>query len=144
MRVTTWHTPAVSATKTAKPARVWLTSATKMKISAEKSVEIIPDKYKINIVEELDRVLVQGEFEENYMVQIILTAENGDKLRRAVETANKEFQAMCVGIFQKENSKQIDTFINKTNLSGKYDVEIIVPKDEDNFVAYPTGVSIEA
>ena len=51
---------------------------------------------------------------------------------------------MCVGIFQKENSKQIDTFINKTNLSGKYDVEIIVPKDEDNFVAYPTGVSIEA
>ena len=51
---------------------------------------------------------------------------------------------MCVGIFQKENSKQIDTFINKTNLSGKYNVEIIVPKDEDNFVAYPTGVSIEA
>ena len=50
------------------------------------------------------------------MVQIILTAENGDKLRHAVETANKEFQAMCVGIFQKENSKQIDTFINKTNL----------------------------
>ena len=92
------------------------TSTTKMKISAEKPVEIIPDKYKINIVEKPDRVLVQGEFEENYMVQIILTAENGDKLHHAVETANKEFQALCVGIFQKENSKQVDTFINKTNL----------------------------
>ena len=78
------------------------------------------------------------------MVQIILTAENGDKLRYAVETANKEFQAMCIGTFQKENSKQIDTFINKTNLSGKYDIEIVVPIDEDNFLAYPTGVAIEA
>ena len=120
------------------------TATTKMKIKAEESSDLVADEYKINIVEEFDRVLIQGEFEENSLVQIILRSEKGDILRYPVETANKEFQAMCVGTFQKENSRQIDTFINKTNLKGKYAIEIILPKDEDTFVLYPTGAHIEA
>lgn len=79
------------------------TSTTKMKISAEKSVEIIPDKYKINIVEELDRVLVQGEFEENYMVQIILTAENGDKFAMRSKLPIKNSRR-CASVYSKRRT----------------------------------------
>lgn len=79
------------------------TSTTKMKISAEKSVEIIPDKYKINIVEELDRVFVQGEFEENYMVQIILTAENGDKFAMRSKLPIKNSRR-CASVYSKRRT----------------------------------------
>ena len=114
-----------------------------MKIKAAESEELVPDTYKIQIKEEIDRVAVQGIFEEDTLVQILLLAEDGTTLRYPVETAKKEFQAMCVGTFQKADTREVDTFINKTGLTGQYTVKILVTEEEQS-VVYQTGVVITA
>ena len=119
------------------------TPTTKMKIKAAESEELVPDTYKIQIKEEIDRVAVQGNFEEDTLVQILLLAEDGATLRYPVETAKKEFQAMCVGTFQKADTREVDTFINKTGLTGRYTVKILVTEEEQS-VVYQTGVAITA
>jgi len=122
----------------------WLkeTPTTSIKIKAEDNGEMIPDKYNILILDELDRLLIQGTFTQNSMVQIILKSTEGIVLRYAVDTAEKEFLAMCVGTFQKEDSTQIDTFINKTGLSGDYTISILVEIGENKYRIYQTGVTI--
>lgn len=119
------------------------TPTTKMKIKAVESEELVPDTYKIQIKEEIDRVAVQGIFEEDTLVQILLLAEDGATLRYPVETGKKEFQAMCVGTFQKADTREVDTFINKTGLTGRYTVKILVTEEEQS-VVYQTGVAITA
>jgi len=120
------------------------TQKTKMKIKANESGEMIPESFKCNIVEEDDRILVNGFFEENSMAQVLLTAENGDVLRYEINTKPMVFLAMCVGTFQKADSREVDTFINKTGLKGKYKVQILAQISEDSYSVYETGVTIEA
>ena len=45
---------------------------------------------------------------------------------------------MCVGTFLKNNPRNVDLFINKKGLSGKFRVQLLV--DEN---IYETGVSLE-
>ena len=119
------------------------TPVTKMKVKADEKAEVVPAQYQLKVVEEVDRVLVQGKFEENTMVQVLLTA--GDEVRRyLVDTASKEFQAMCVGTFQKADSREIDTFINKTGLNGAYTITLLVQEGESDYSTYQTGVIINA
>ena len=118
------------------------TPVTKMKVKANEMQEDIPEKYKIKIVEETDRVLIQGKFEEDALVQILLTKD--DEVRRyPVDTASKEFKAMCVGTFQKADSREIDTFINKTGLSGDYAIALLI-QEEDAYNLYATDITIRA
>lgn len=49
---------------------------------------------------------------------------------------------MCVGTFQKADSREIDTFVNKTGLSGNYQVKILVQVGEDMYKIYETGVTV--
>lgn len=123
----------------------WLkeTSTSNLKIKADETGEMIPANYNILIQEEIDRFLVQGTFVQNSLAQIILTNDD-TTLRYDVDTAEKEFLAMCVGTFQKEDSTQIDTFINKTGLSGSYAISILVEAGENNYKVYQTGISITA
>lgn len=120
------------------------TPVTKMKVKAEDTNQQMPEDYQITIAEEVDRILVQGHFAENTLVQILLTAEDGTLLRYAVDTADKEFQAMCVGTFQKADSREIDTFVNKTGLSGKYKIAILVEVEEAQYKIYQTNITITA
>ncbi len=118
------------------------TKSTKMKVKAEETGELLPADFKAKIVEEDDRVLVNGFFEENTIAQVLLYAENGDIIRYTVDTVPKLFQAMCVGTFQKADTREVDTFINKTGLSGKYEIKVLAQEGEDTYKIYETGVTI--
>lgn len=119
------------------------TAVSPMKIKAEETKAAVPEAYHVKIVEETDRVLVQGTFAEDSMIQILLVQES-EVWRYSVETASKEFKAMCVGTFQKSDSHEIDTFINKTGLSGVYTVKLLAAEGDAPAVIYPTGVTITA
>ncbi len=118
------------------------TKATKMKIKAEETGAMLPESYKGKIVEEYDRVAVTGYFEEDTIAQVLLVNEAGDITRYEISTKSKEFQAMCVGTFQKADTREVDTFINKTDLSGEYQVKLLVQEGEDVYKIYETGVTI--
>jgi len=120
------------------------TPVSKMKIKANELDTIAPDTYRLKITEEVDRIAVQGYFEEDSLAQILLMAEDGTVLRYKVDTASKEFQAMCVGTFQKADSREIDTFINKTGLCGNYQVKLLVQEDEEQYIIYQTNAVITA
>ena len=79
------------------------TKATKMKIKAEETGELIPDTYHANIVEEEDRVLFNAIFENGETAQLLLVAENGDILRYPINTTPQAFQAMCVGTLDRKS-----------------------------------------
>lgn len=51
---------------------------------------------------------------------------------------------MCVGTFQKADSREIDTFINKTGLSGAYHISLLVQEGEEAYSIYQTGITIHA
>ena len=40
------------------------------------------------------------------------------------------------------DSREVDTFINKTGLSGKYQVKVLVQVGEDSYAIYETGVVV--
>ncbi|MGI6679455.1 MAG: aryl-sulfate sulfotransferase [Dehalobacterium sp.] len=115
------------------------TLRTKMKIKATETGELVPEHYQANIVEEEDRFNFNAIFETGEMAQLLLISEEGETLRYPINTVPQLFQAMCVGTFQKEDPRNVDTFINKTGLSGKYQVKLVA--DEKIF---ETGVTITA
>jgi arylsulfate sulfotransferase len=117
------------------------TKSTKMKVKAEETGVLLPADYKARIVEEDDRFLVNGFFEESSIAQVLLV--KGDEIvRYPIDTVPKHFQAMCVGTFQKADSREVDTFINKTGLSGDYQVKVLVQVGEDAYKIYETGVTV--
>ena len=120
------------------------TKQEKMKISAKDNGAMLPESFKCHITEEDDRINVNGFFEESTINQVLLCGENGDVLRYHIDTAPHNFLAMCVGTFQKADSREVDTFINKTGLNGKYEVKIVAQLGEDEFEVYKTGVTIQA
>ena len=120
------------------------TQSTKMKVKAEETQDAIPAEMKLKVVEEADRVLVNGLFEENTIAQVLLVDAQGEMTRYVVNTAAQNFQAMCVGTFQKADAREVDTFINKNGLAGAYQVKLLVQVGEDEYKIYNTGVTIEA
>jgi arylsulfate sulfotransferase len=112
------------------------TQTTKMKVKAEETGQLLPEDFKAHVVEEDDRVLVNAYFEENTMAQVLLYKENGDIVRYPVNTAPQKFQAMCVGTFQKADTREVDTFINKTGLSGTYNIKVLAQEGEDTYKIY--------
>ena len=117
------------------------TPVTKMKVKAEETGALLPAEFKAKVVEEDDRVLVNGFFEENSIAQVLLV--QGDEVRRyKVDTAPMNFLAMCVGTFQKADSREVDTFISKTGLSGEYQIKVLAQVGEDEYKVYETGVVI--
>ncbi len=120
------------------------TKQEKMKISAKDNGAELPASFKCHIIEEADRINVNAFFEENTINQVLLCAEDGSIIRYHVNTAPQNFLAMCVGTFQKADTREVDTFINKTGLKGKYEVKVLAQLAEDDFEIYTTGVTIEA
>ena len=117
------------------------TQVTKMKVRAEETGELLPAEFKAKVVEEDDRVLINGFFEENSIAQVLLV-QGEEVTRYLINTAPMNFLAMCVGTFQKADSREVDTFINKTGLSGEYQVKVLAQVGEDEYKIYETGVTI--
>ncbi|MBQ5659010.1 MAG: aryl-sulfate sulfotransferase, partial [Peptococcaceae bacterium] len=117
------------------------TPTTKMKVKAAEAGELLPAEFKAKVVEEDDRVLVNGFFEESTIAQVLLV-QGEELIRYNIDTVPKNFQAMCVGTFQKADSREVDTFISKTGLSGEYQIKVLVQVGEDEYKVYETGVVI--
>lgn len=115
------------------------TETTKMKVKAQETGQLVPEHYESSIVEEEDRLTFNAIFESGEMAQLLLVSETGEVRRYPINTVPQNFQAMCVGTFQKADPRNVDVFINKTSLSGKYQVKLIA---EDKL--YETGVTITA
>lgn len=115
------------------------TKKSKMKVKAQESGELIPAHYEASIVEEEDRITFNGIFESGELAQLVLVDEAGEMNRYPISTVAQNFQAMCVGTFQKADPRNVDVFINKAGLSGKYQVKLIAEEK-----LYETGVVIEA
>lgn len=115
------------------------TEKTRMKVKAVETGELIPEHYHANIIEEEDRVTFNAIFETGELVQLLLISEDGETIRYPINTVPQMFQAMCVGTFQKEDPRNVDTFINKTDLSGEYHVKLLAGDQ-----IFETGVTINA
>lgn len=115
------------------------TKKTKMKIRAQEAGEMIPAHYEATLFEEDDRLTFNGIFETGELAQLVLVDEAGEMHRYPISTVAQNFQAMCVGTFQKADPRNVDVFINKTGLNGKYQVKLIAEEK-----LYETGVVIHA
>ncbi|KGK86296.1 arylsulfotransferase [Desulfosporosinus sp. HMP52] len=115
------------------------TQTTKMKIKAQETGQLVPDHYEASIIEEEDRMTFNAIFESGEMAQLLLVDEAGEVRRYPINTVAQNFQAMCVGTFQKADPRNVDVFINKTGLSGKYQVKLVAEEK-----IYETGVTISA
>ncbi|AFQ43862.1 aryl-sulfate sulfotransferase [Desulfosporosinus meridiei] len=115
------------------------TETTKMKIKAQETGELVPEHYEASIIEEEDRLTFNAIFETGEMAQLLLVDEAGEVRRYPINTVAQNFQAMCVGTFQKADPRNVDVFINKTGLSGNYQVMLVAEEK-----LYETGVTISA
>lgn len=115
-----------------------VTKETKAKLPASTG-EMLPEHYEAKIVEEYDRLQFTAIFEEGEYAMLALVGEDGSEHKYAISTVAQNFQAMCVGTFQKANPQSADVFVNKDGLSGKYAVKVLC---EDKL--YETGVTITA
>lgn len=115
-----------------------ITKETKAKLPAS-SGEMIPDHYEARLIEEEDRIQFSAIFSEGEYALLALIGEDGSQHQYMISTVSHHFEAMCVGTFQKENPQDIDMFVNKEGLSGKYTVKV---QCEDKL--YETGITIEA
>lgn len=114
------------------------TQTTKMKIKAEETGDLVPEHYEAKIIEEDDRFNFNAIFEAGEMAQLLLEDETAAILRYPINTIPQKFQAMCVGTFQKADPRNVDTYINKTGLSGRYEIKLIASEK-----LYETGITIE-
>ncbi len=115
------------------------TQTTRMKIKALETKEPIPEHYQAKIVEEEDRFCLNAIYESGETAQLLLVSESDEILRYPINTVAQAYGAMCVGTFQKSDPRNVDTFVTKTGLSGKYQVKLVA---EDKI--YETGVTISA
>lgn len=119
-----------------------VTETTKMKLKAEETGQLLPEHYQSSVTEEDDRILFNGVFESGELAQVLLVDQAGEVRRYPINTVAQQFQAMCVGTFQKADPKNVDTFINKTGLCGQYQVKIVCGEEESKL--YETGITITA
>ncbi len=116
---------------------------TKFKIKAQEQGTTVPEQYKIKIVEEDDRIMIGGHYDEGSFAQILLQSSKETR-RYEVVTKSENYEAMCVGSFQKVDKRDVDVYINKTGLEGSYSVKLLLENTNNTFEIYETGVTIEA
>ncbi len=108
-------------------------------IPAKDAKEMVPDHYGLSVTEEEDRILINATYQKGELAMILLCGENNEVHRYYVNTSsnNKNFEAMCVGTFIKEDPRNVDVFINKNGLQGEFFIKLLT---ED--VIYDTGIQV--
>ncbi len=115
------------------------TPETDTEIPAKDLKEIVPDHYGMSVTEEEDRILVNATYQKGELAMILLCGENNEFHRYYVNTSsnNKNFEAMCVGTFIKEDPRNVDIFINKNGLRGNFSIKLLTEN-----VIYDTGIKV--
>ena len=100
--------------------------------------ELIPEHYEASVTEEEDRILFNATFEKGELAMLLLEEEDGGVHRYYINTsAAKNFEAMCVGTFLKNDPRNVDVYVNKCGISKNVKVRVLL---EDKI--YETGVEI--
>ena len=100
--------------------------------------ELIPEHYEASVTEEEDRILFNATFEKGELAMLLLEEEDGGVHRYYINTsAAKNFEAMCVGTFLKNDPRNVDVYVNKCGISKNVKLRVLL---EDKI--YETGVEI--
>lgn len=92
--------------------------------------ETVPLKYELNFTKESDRLVVNGIFDKDDEIYIVFKNEE-DTMYYHVPTSNTAYTAMCLGTFI-EDSRELIYYINETNISGMYEIFLVVNDTEYN------------
>lgn len=96
---------------------------------------MVPDKYKIKIAQEVDRLVMKGVFEKGQLAMLLF--EGKETHAYFIPTTKRPFLAMCVGTFLEADDRAVEFPVSFENLSGEFKVSLIVDEYK-----YNTGVSI--
>ncbi|CAK7070118.1 MAG: Arylsulfate sulfotransferase AssT [Desulfovibrio sp.] len=96
---------------------------------------IVPEKYKIRMGREVDRLVLKGSFEKGQMVMLLL--EGATNHSYFIPTTKRPFLAMCVGTFLEEDDRAVELPISFENLSGTFKISMIIDDKK-----YDTGASL--
>lgn len=118
----------------------------KLGISQEMRVKLpksyagtLPEDYHLKVIEEVDRIRVNGIFNEGEYAFIVLRDEQDVTHTYHIKTTGANHEAMCVGTFLKDNPKEIEISVNKEGLTkGHYALEILCERN-----LYTTGIILE-
>lgn len=114
-----------------------ITEEFETEIPAEAAGEQLPEGCQASVTEEEDRIRFNAKFEKGELVMLLLTEDSGKVHRYYISTSATSFKAMCVGTFQKSDSRETDKFISKEGLHGKMKVQVI-----RDGILYETGVTV--
>ncbi len=89
----------------------------------ETSTEI-PEKYKVRIAQEEDRLVLSASFEKGQLVMFLLEGEKTHAY--FVPTTKRPFLAMCVGTFLDSDERAIEFPISVEGISGSYKISLII------------------
>ncbi len=92
-------------------------------------LETVPLKYNLSFLKEADRLVVNGQFDREDEIYIIL--RNTIDFQYRIPTSNTAYTAMCLGTFIGD-SRELTYYINETNLEGKYEIYLVVNNTEYN------------
>ena len=98
---------------------------------------MMPEDYQLRILEEEDRIIMNGIFTDGEYACFVLRGEDGSEHKYHIKTTGNNHEAMCVGTFIKDNPQEVDLTISKEGLSGMYEIEVLC---EDKL--YTTGVKV--
>ncbi len=101
----------------------------------EETLEMVPAEYALSIVEEEDKLVLTGSFKRGLLV--MYTLEGKENNGYYINTAAVDWLAMCSAAFLEKDVDITKFSISKRNLSGKYDIKLIIDNKK-----YQTGVSI--
>jgi arylsulfate sulfotransferase len=96
---------------------------------------MVPGKYKIRFVQEVDRLILSGSFEKGLMV--ILLLEGAARHAYFSPTTKRPFSAMCVGTFLGDDERAVVFPVSLEKLSGTFEISLIIDERK-----YDTGVTL--
>ena len=106
-------------------------------IDMESCGEEISYKYESIVTEEADRFTYDAVFEAGQLVMLMLE-QGEEKHAYYISTAKSNYKALFVGTFIEKDPRKVKLSVNKSGLSGTYDLRVIVDDKK-----YETGLKIE-
>ena len=98
--------------------------------------DMVPEKYRLKIALEEDRLVLRARFEKGQMVMLLL--EGDGTYAYFIPTTKRPFLAMCVGTFQESDERAVEFPISREGLSGRFNLRLIVDEYK-----YQTGLELE-
>lgn len=94
-------------------------------------LDTVPPRYELELSKESDRLRVDISLDREDEIYVILVSDMGERLEYHIPTSRTAFTAMCTATFTGDE-RQITYYINETNISGDFDVYVVVNGREYN------------